>query len=36
MFRTMRPSSGSSKGNMVDKTVPTGAWLAKILRPLTR
>ena len=36
MLRTMRPSSGSSYGNIVDITAPVGDWLAKILRPLTR
>ena len=36
MFSTMRPSSGSSYGNIVERTVPAGAWLQKILRPLTR
>ena len=35
MLSTIRPSSGSSYGNIVDSTVPTGDWLAKILRPLT-
>ena len=35
MLRTRSPRSGSSYGNIVDITVPTGDWLAKILRPLT-
>ena len=35
MLSTIRPSSGSSNGNIVERTVPTGDWLAKILRPLT-